>query len=135
MHYLISGLSILHRQSDVFLSRRLSDLKLNATQFAYLMCLCEHPGSSQEQLSSLMRIDKGSVSKSIHQLAEQGYVTQAISETDKRQYELFPSEKTLALYPRFHELVMEYEKSITQDLTPIEADILKNLIEKLTENI
>ncbi len=135
MHYLISGLSILHRQSDVFLSRRLSDLKLNATQFAYLMCLCEHPGSSQEQLSSLMRIDKGSVSKSIHQLVEQGYVTQTVSETDKRQYQLSPSEKTLALYPRFHELVMEYEKSITQDLTPIETDILKNLIEKLTENI
>ena len=99
------------------------------------MCLCEHPGSSQEQISSLMRIDKGSVSKSIHQLVEQGYVTQTVSETDKRQYQLSPSEKTLALYPIFHELLMEYEKSITQDLTPIETDILKNLIEKLTKNI
>ena len=134
MHYLISGLSILHRQSDVFLSRRLSDLKLNATQFAYLMCLCEHPGSSQEQLSSLMRIDKGSVSKSIHQLAEQGYVTQAVSETDKRQYQLFPSEKTLALYPRFHQLVMEYERQITRDLTPIETELLRSLLEKLIDN-
>lgn len=135
MHYLISSFSILHRQSDVFLSRKLADFGLNATQFAYLMCLCEHPGSSQEQLSSLMRIDKGSVSKSIHQLVDLGYITYTVSETDKRQYKLFPSDKTLALHPAFLELVLEYEGFITKDLTPIETDILRNLLEKLTDNI
>jgi len=135
MNYLISSFSILHRQSDVFLSRRLTDLGLNATQFAYLMCLSENPGSSQEQLSSLMRIDKGSVSKSIHQLVEQGYITHTISETDKRQYKLYPSEKTTALLPQFHEIVMEYENHMTRVLTPIEADILRSLLEKLVKNV
>lgn len=135
MNYLISCFSILHRQSDVFLSRRLTDLGINATQFAYLMCLSENPGSSQEQLSSLMRIDKGSVSKSIRLLTDQGYITHTISETDKRQYRLYPSEKTIALLPRFHEIVMEYENYMTRELTPIEADILRSLLEKLVKNV
>lgn len=135
MKYLISSFSILHRQSDVFLSRRLSNLGLNATQFAYLMCLSENPGSSQEQLSSLMRIDKGSVSKSVHQLVDLGYITHTISETDKRQYKLYLSEKTTELLPQFQEIVMEYENYITRDLTPIEAEILRSLLAKLTDNI
>ncbi len=135
MHYLISSFSILHRQSDVFLSRKLTEFGLNATQFSYLMCLCEYPGSSQEQLSSLMRIDKGSVSKSIHQLVDLGYINYTVSETDKRQYKLFPSDKTLNLHPVFLQLVMEYERFITRDLTPIETDILRNLLEKLTDNL
>ena len=135
MKYLISSFSILHRQSDVFLSRRLSNLGLNATQFAYLMCLSENPGSSQEQLSSLMRIDKGSVSKSVHQLVDLGYITHTISETDKRQYKLYLSEKTTELLPQFQEIVMEYENYITRDLTPIEAEILRSLVAKLTDNI
>ena len=134
MNHLISSFSILHRQSDVFLSRRLSDLGLNATQFAYLMCLSENPGSSQEQLSSLMRIDKGSVSKSVHQLVNLGYITYTISETDKRQYKLYPSEKTLDLLPQFQEIVMEYENYITRELTPIEAEILRSLLGKLVGN-
>ena len=135
MKYLISSFSILHRQSDMFLSRRLSNLGLNATQFAYLMCLSENPGSSQEQLSSLMRIDKGSVSKSVHQLVDLGYITHTISETDKRQYKLYLSEKTTELLPQFQEIVMEYENYITRDLTPIEAEILRSLLAKLTDNI
>lgn len=135
MNYLISSFSILHRQSDVFLTRRLSDLGLNATQFAYLMCLSENPGSSQEQLSSLMRIDKGSVSKSVHQLVDLGYITYTISETDKRQYKLYLSEKTTALLPQFQEIVLEYEHYITRELTPIEAKILRSLLEKLVGNV
>lgn len=135
MNYLISSFSILHRQSDVFLSRKLYDLGLNATQFAYLMCLCENPGISQEQLSSMMRIDKGSVSKSVHQLVELDYITYTISETDKRQYKLYPSEKTTALSPQFQAIVMEYENYITRELTEIEADILRSLLGKLVGNI
>ena len=135
MNHLLSSFSILHRQSDVFLSRRLSDLELNATQFAYLMCLSENPGSSQEQLSSLMRIDKGAVSKSIRQLVDLGYITYTVSETDKRQYKLYPSEKTAALLPQLQEIVMEYENYMMRVLTPIEADILKSLLEKLVKNV
>lgn len=135
MNHLISSFSILHRQSDVFLSRRLTDLGLNATQFAYLMCLSDNPGSSQEQLSSLMRIDKGSVSKSIHQLVDLGYITYTISETDKRQYKLYPSQKTIDLLPQLRAIVMEYENYITRELTPIEAEILRSLLGKLVGNI
>lgn len=134
MNYLLSSFSILHRQSDVFLSRRLTNLGINATQFAYLMCLSENPGSSQEQLSSLMRIDKGSVSKSIHQLVDLGYITHTISETDKRQYKLYLSEKTTALLPQFQKIVMEYENYMTKDLTEIEAEILRSLLGKLVGN-
>lgn len=135
MNYLISSFSILHRQSDIFLTKKLSDLGLSSNQFIYIMCLCEHPGISQEQLSAYLRVDKGSVAKSVHQMSELGYIRRTVSETDKRQYELFPTEKATDVYPKIHEIIMEYEKYITRNLTPIESDILRSLLEKLTENI
>lgn len=135
MNYLISSFSILHRQSDIFLTKKLSNLGLSSNQFIYIMCLCEHPGISQEQLSAYLRVDKGSVAKSVHQLSDQGYIRRTVSETDKRQYELFPTEKATGVYPQLYEIVMEYEKYITRNLTPIETDILRSLLDKLTENI
>lgn len=135
MNYLISSFSILHRQSEVFLSRRLANLGLSSNQFVYIMCLCEHPGISQEQLSHLLRIDKGSVAKSVHQLSDQGYIARTVSETDKRQYKLLPTEKATGVYEQLREIVLEYERYITRDLTPIETDILRSLLEKLTESI
>jgi DNA-binding MarR family transcriptional regulator len=135
MNYLISDFSILHRQSDIFLTRKLSPLGLGANQFTYILCLCEHPGISQEQLSAFLRIDKGSVAKTVRQLCDQDYFIRKVSETDKRQYELFPTEKATGVYDQLHEIVMEYEHYITRGLTPIEADVLRNLLDKLSDNI
>lgn len=135
MNYLLSSFSILHRQSEIALSRKLTDLGLSANQFIYIMCLCEHPGISQEQLSAFLRIDKGSVAKSVHQLSDLGYITRTVSETDKRQYKLLPTKKATELYPQLCEIVLEYERYITRELTPIETDILRSLLDKLTETI
>lgn len=135
MNYLISMFSILHRQSEIFLSRRLCPLGLSTNQFIYIMCLCEHPGISQEQLSEIVRIDKGSVARSLRQLCELGYLTRIISETDKRQYSLLPTEKAAGVYPTLHEIVMEYESYLTRNLTPEQSDQLYSLLSSLEEDI
>lgn len=135
MSYLLSSFSILHRQSEIVLSRKLARLELSSNQFIYIMCLCDHPGISQEQMSSLLRIDKGSVAKSIQQLSAMGYIDRCVSETDKRQYRLLPTQKALDLYPHLQQVVQEYESQVTKDLTSIEKDILHSLLEKLMGNV
>lgn len=135
MKYLFSSFSILHRQSDILLTKQLNDLGLSSQQFVLIMCLCEQPGISQEQLSSIFRVDKGSVAKTIHQLSDLGYVTRELSETDKRQYKLLPTPKATGVYQRLYEIITEYERYLTRNLTPIETDILRSLLDKLTENI
>lgn len=135
MNYLLSCFSILHRQSEITLTRKLSDFGLSANQFIYIMCLCEHPGISQEQLSGFLRIDKGSVAKSVHQLSDCGYITRTVSATDKRQYVLLPTKKATDLYPQLRDILMEYERDLTGKLTPIEADILRSLLQKLMKNV
>lgn len=135
MSYLLSSFSILHRQSEIVLTRKLTDLGLSSNQFVYIMCLCDHPGISQEQMSALLRIDKGSVAKSVGQLSTLGYISRTVCETDKRQYKLLPTQKALDLYPHLRQVVLEYEKHITKDLTPIEKDILYSLLEKLMKNV
>ncbi len=135
MKYLFSSFSILHRQSDILLTRQLNDLGLSSQQFVLIMCLCEQPGLSQEQLSSIFRVDKGSVAKTVHQLSDLGYVTRELSETDKRQYKLHPTPKATGVYQRLSDIMAEYERCLTRNLTPIETDILRSLLDKLTENI
>ncbi len=135
MKYLFSSFSILHRQSDILLTRQLNDLGLSSQQFVLIMCLCEQPGLSQEQLSSIFRVDKGSVAKTVHQLSDLGYVTRELSETDKRQYKLHPTPMATGVYQRLSDIMAEYERCLTRNLTPIETDILRSLLDKLTENI
>jgi DNA-binding MarR family transcriptional regulator len=78
---LIRRFSFIPRQSGINLDRQLKKLNLSFGQFLYIMCICENAGLSQENLSSRLKIDKGSVARTVKQLEADGYITRSVSPT------------------------------------------------------
>jgi DNA-binding MarR family transcriptional regulator len=90
---------------------------------------------SQEELASELRIDKGSVAKTIKQLESKNYVKRKTSSKDRRQYQVYPTELAKSIYPTIVEINTNYEHHLTKNLTPIESDVFKQLIDKISENL
>ena len=72
MRELAKKLSILSRRSGIDLDRKLKDLGLTRGQLVYLMCICDHEGMSQEQLSEELWINKGAVARAVRRFEKDG---------------------------------------------------------------
>lgn len=135
MHEFMSRFSIIHRQSSMYLDRQLRKHDITGSQYTHILVICENPGISQEEISNKLKIDKGSVARTIKQFELEGYITRLISAGDKRQYQIYPTDKARAVYENIHGIAVASENRLTKDFTEIERNILKNLLDKVVKNL
>lgn len=135
MRELAKKLSILSRRSGIHLDRQLKELGITRGQLVYLMCICDNVGMSQEQLSEALWINKGAVARAVQKFEKDGYITRIVSPNDRRQYGLFPTEKTKRAYNAIRSIEAEWEEDMTRNLSSKERDTLDRLLKKLLDNI
>lgn len=135
MRELAKKLSILSRRSGINLDRNLRDLGLTRGQLLYLMCICDHEGLSQEQLSEKLWINKGAVARAVRRFEEDGYITRVLSKKDRRQYGLYPTEKTKQAYHAIRAVEADWEAHMTRNLSAGEKNTLDLLLGKLLKDM
>ena len=68
--YLGKYISLIHRQANVFFTKEFSKFGFGSGQYMFLIHLYKNDGISQEELSELVNIDKGTTAKAIRKLEE-----------------------------------------------------------------
>lgn len=71
----------------------LKDIDLGTSEYECLRQIRKHQGLSQENLGSILSIDKAAVARMVANLERKGYVYRLPDENDKRAKKLFVSEK------------------------------------------
>lgn len=135
MQALIKQFSVIHRQTAINLEKVLKSLDIPYGQFMYILCICENEGLSQEKLSSELQIDKGSVARTIKGLEQQGFIVRTPSKTDRRQNQLFSTEKSRRVYPQIIDVLNRQEQKLTADFSHTERETLLNLLDKVMKNL
>lgn len=123
--------SVIYWQSQGYCGKRLKELGITCGQFMYILCICENPGCSQEQVAESTYIDKSTVAKAIQQLLKAGYITRNVSPEDRRVNQLYPTEKAMEVYPKIVQTLKNYNAEYLRGLTDIERDIFMRLLEKM----
>ena len=113
-------------------SDNLTQFGLKSIHASYLMEICANPGISQDRLARIICINKSNVARQVAVLEEDGFVRRVPSEADKRVMELYPTGKTLELLPRISDILLRWEKCITQDLSEEEKETLSSLLGKMS---
>jgi len=134
MRDLSKYVSITYRRTQIFYTKRFKDLEVSSGQFMYIVCICENVAQTQEELSQRLMIDKSTVAKVLSQLESNGYITKIINSEDRRIFNIFPTDKAIDIYPRILEIVAEWHKKMTENLSDIERDVFEKLMEKVMEN-
>nr|MCR5372484.1 MarR family winged helix-turn-helix transcriptional regulator [Solobacterium sp.] len=88
------NLSILFRNSQKYFDRLLAKFDIGAGQLIYIIAINENEGVTMQEVSRLLEMDKGTTTKSIQRLIEQGYVEIRIDEKDRRIKHLYMTEKS-----------------------------------------
>ncbi len=126
--------SVTHRRSQIFYTEHLEKLGISSGQFMYIVCVCENSGYTQDELSQQLIIDKSTVAKVLSQLEANGFITKIINSNDRRAFNIFPTDKALAIYPKILEIKDEWHHKITENFSDIECDVFEKLMEKVMEN-
>lgn len=134
MKNLSKYISVTHRRSQIFYAEHLGKLGVTSGQFMYIVCICENPGYTQDELSQQLIIDKSTVAKVLFQLEANGFITKITNSNDRRAFNIFPTDKALTIYPKILEIKDQWHHEMTEGLSDIECDVFQKLMEKVMEN-
>lgn len=126
--------SLLYRYGQMYIGDRLKHLDIGKGQHIFLNALYKEDGLSQEALSDVVKIDKGTTAKAIKKLEEQGYVVRQLRPGDRRTYQLFLTDKALSIREEVREVLADWRHIISDGLSEDERAAAHTLFEKMSDN-
>jgi anaerobic ribonucleoside-triphosphate reductase activating protein len=97
------NLSVLYRNTQKYFDRALVPYDIGSGQLIFLLCINENEGITMQELTSLSEVDKGTTTKSIQRLIDQGYIQSRTDEKDHRVKRLYTTEKAAGIMPVVYE--------------------------------
>ena len=125
------NLSILFRNSQKYFDRLLAKFDIGAGQLIYIIAINENEGVTMQEVSRLLEMDKGTTTKSIQRLIEQGYVEIRIDEKDRRIKHLYMTEKSGQAINEIYGYRNDFRRILAKDL---DFDAFTENMEKVTDN-
>ena len=128
-------ISIIHRTGSSFLSKEFNKFNIGSGQYMYLIHLYKNDGLSQEELTEILNIDKGTTAKSIKKLETEGFVMRVKDKNDKRINRVYLTPKALEIKDEFLSSINAWENTLTSNLSYAEKEQALTLLKKITYNI
>ena len=119
------------RCAVLYRNDKLEQEGLNGYQHTYILKICQNPGISQEQLAQMIFINKSNVTRQLALLEQNGFITRSSCEKDKRVMRVFPTQKALDIYPKVHDLLLEWNACLIEDFTREECHQLYSMMERV----
>jgi DNA-binding MarR family transcriptional regulator len=121
-------ISILHRQSQIYLNKELKPYDLNSSEYIYLVNLAENDGVNQKYLSDMIIIDDALTTRVMKSLESKGYIIRERNLNDQRSYNIRLTEKGVRIQPIILEKLKYWTDIISKGLNEEDKD---SIIEKL----
>lgn len=131
---LLLNTSILYRSMQKFYDKRLSPFEIGSGQLPFLLLVYENEGISMQQLAQMGSFDKGTITRGIAKLEEQGYIKIQAKEEDKRIRQLYTSEKTKDIITNAYLIRRAWWEQVSDGLSQEEMDLFESLQEHIAEN-
>ena len=126
--YLLAKLTIAHRN---LLERSVTEVGLHSGQVFVMMELWKKDGQRQVDLAEMLNLAPPTVNKILGGLLESDFVKRAKYEDDARSTRIFLTDKGKEVKGALEEKWTELEAQTIEGMTPTEALILKQLLQKM----
>ena len=123
--------AVVNRRIQMCYARELPAVGVKYGLMGYIMCIHNNPGISQEQMASMMAVEKSSVAKAVKQMLAEGYVTRTVNEYCRRENILLPTEKTRAAHDKIIPVKKKVHAEVTRNMTGAERSLFLSLLEKI----
>ena len=130
--YIGRYVSQMYRKGNAYIGKQLSDIGVGSGQFMFLLELYRKDGRSQEELSEILSIDKGTTARAIKKLEDDGFLYRERDENDKRAYKIYLTDKGNDAKQPILDALKSWEDIITSRLSSEERIILDLLLNKIS---
>ncbi len=108
-------INILVRQFNLYLNHELTELNVSATEILYLASLYKEDGLTQDELASEYLVDKAAVARTVSKMEDKGLITRKDNPKNRRQKQLFLTEKARKIKPELKKVQDRWLKIMTED--------------------
>ncbi len=124
---LLINLSVLNRNVQKFFDKSLAEFDIGSGQVLFLFFIYENEGITMQEASRMVDVDKGTTTKSIQKLIEEGYVQSRTDEKDRRIKRLYTTPKAFDIMTRLYDLRNDLRKKLgtETDLNQFEEQLAK----------
>ncbi len=129
--YIGRYVSQMYRKGNAYIGKQLSDIGVGSGQFMFLLELYRQDGRSQEELSEILDIDKGTTARAIKKLEDDHFLLRERDENDKRAYKIYLTDKGRDVKQPILDALKSWEDIITSRLSKEERTILDILLNKI----
>lgn len=103
----------------------------SSTEEIAIHLIRHNKGISQERLSSLLGVDKALTTRLVRKLIDGGFVERRKSQSDKRSYELYPTDFVQSIKKDVVSFEEHYYEEVFEAFTVDEKEEFLNLLTKL----
>ena len=122
---LIERCNVLYRQNAF------KELGIGGCQHTYILCLCNNPGISQEEIAKRIHVNKSNVTRNIISLEESGFVYRSENPNDKRSFIVNPTIKAYEIKDKILSYLRLWDSKLTEDLSVEEKEFLNAILTKV----
>lgn len=127
-------ISILNRHGQAYISKNLKKYDIGSGQYIFIITLFDNNGISQDKLSEILSIDKGTTARALQKLEAKGYIRREIDDKDKRAYKVYATEKAYAIKPEIFKVLKASSNILSENLTDTEKKLAIDLLKKMSVN-
>lgn len=122
------------RLHKIILSRKLEKIGITYCQIGFIMQAVRHPGRSQEELSNVLSLDKGTAARTIAKLEKNGFLQRRENPSNKRQKLVYPAAKAIAIQEELHHILQESNETMLTDLNAEEKELLFDFMTRIIDS-
>ncbi len=126
--------SIIYRQGTRFFDCSLSASGIGFGQQFFFIRIYEEPGISMQKLAQTGHFDKGTVTKAVKKLEEQGYLLREPDTEDKRIHHLYITEAGKKIVDKIYEKRNHWNEILSAGMSSEEKEQAEKLLSKMAEN-
>lgn len=129
------NISILYRSEKNYADIKLKKYNINKVQAEVLMFLNENNGANQTKINEFFLFNKATITKIISHLEKYNYVNRMVSENDRREKDIYLTEKGRNILPVAKEVLDEWGNIIIDNIPDDDIEKIKCILEKFVENV
>ncbi|VBB09012.1 Hypothetical protein LUCI_4298 [Lucifera butyrica] len=127
-------ISVLYRQSQIYMNNELRPYGLNSSEYVYLINLAQYEGVNQKYLSDMLIIDDALTTRVMKSLERKGYLIRKKSLEDKRSYNVSLTEKGKEIQPIIMEKLHYWTEILSKGLNEGEINYIIEKLQLMSKN-
>jgi DNA-binding MarR family transcriptional regulator len=126
-------IGILNRQFQMYINTALNDIDLSFSEYIFLVNLYDNEGINQEELSSVLFINKSATARAMKILEEKQFLIRKTCDKDKRAKRLYLTDKGRKSKKDICSLLENWMNLITNGMNGETIDIVANGLQFMAE--